>query len=91
MLDVVLVVVIVAVAAALVGRSFHRTFTARKKGCACSSGCPLARDCTSPESPESQSAPCRAILQTVPVGTGASHPDSAKTAGHGHRAVVSSE
>lgn len=51
MIEVIVVLAIVAVAATLVGRSFYRTAAARAKGCSCVDECPLSDKCD-PESGE---------------------------------------
>ena len=51
MFETVLVLVIVAVAAILVGRSFYRSTVARVRGCACTEECPLSEKCN-PEAGE---------------------------------------
>jgi len=45
MLEIAVVILIVAVAATLVGRSIYRSLRARTAGCACVDECPLSEAC----------------------------------------------
>lgn len=55
MIDTVIVIVIVAVAAAFVGRKLYRQFTAKSSGCGCS-GCGQVKQCSDiQDRPESRS------------------------------------
>jgi hypothetical protein len=49
MFETIVVIIIVAVAAILVGRSVYRSTMARATGCACKDECPLSEMCN-PES-----------------------------------------
>ena len=45
MAEIIIVIVIVAVAIVWVGRSFYRSAITRMKGCACEEECPLSDMC----------------------------------------------
>jgi len=44
-MESIIVVVAVAVASALVGRTIYRTLAGKKSACSCSGGCPFSGDC----------------------------------------------
>jgi hypothetical protein len=45
MMESIIVIMIVAVAALFVGRSLYRTVTGKSSACSCSTGCPFADGC----------------------------------------------